>query len=349
MVSAHLRRVCCLCVEYLLKWVGWPESANSWEPASHVSGCAKLIAAYERAHPRNSAPNSDLHPLKHLPFCPLALASAAASSSSSGSTSTTAADASCSSASSSAAAASAASSAASVTTACNCAELTADSENEAETSDSEHEEKGKKKKKGSGKARKAQASNAKRPELPPDPPLHLLPPPPLPCTAPPPLLPAALKEKWVKSVCKRYALDQKALQPAPEVELPPDMPKVSCKPSAVPALLYCAAGFCSILCGGCVIVAQTFRLALILGASGVGKTTLLRRFGAAHTPQWDPNRSVISHFASYEEGERALSGVGFSSLPGWTKPYHVLSMGACVFVCEACSMQTPIWTEPVLC
>ncbi|GAA0140057.1 hypothetical protein LIER_01482 [Lithospermum erythrorhizon] len=34
-------------VQYLVKWIDWPESTNTWEPIEHLSECPLLIKAFE--------------------------------------------------------------------------------------------------------------------------------------------------------------------------------------------------------------------------------------------------------------------------------------------------------------
>lgn len=70
-----------------------------------------------------------------------------------------------------------------------------------------------------------------------------------------------------------------------------------------------------------------FNLGVIVGQSGSGKSTLLREFGIDSRLEWDNGRSIISHFESPEEAIDRLNAVGLSSVPTWTKPYNVLSMG----------------------
>lgn len=36
-------------VYYLIKWRGWPESANTWEPETNLSSCTDIIDAYEES------------------------------------------------------------------------------------------------------------------------------------------------------------------------------------------------------------------------------------------------------------------------------------------------------------
>jgi len=72
---------------------------------------------------------------------------------------------------------------------------------------------------------------------------------------------------------------------------------------------------------------KNFKIGVIVGSSGSGKSTLLKHFGVEEQPEWNPNKSVISHFDNPEDGINRLSSVGFNSIPSWYKPYHVLSNG----------------------
>lgn len=72
---------------------------------------------------------------------------------------------------------------------------------------------------------------------------------------------------------------------------------------------------------------KKFKLGVIVGGSGSGKSTMLKRFGIEEDPIWDPNKSIISHFESPEDGINRLSSVGFNSIPSWYKSYTVLSNG----------------------
>lgn len=44
-------------MKYLVKWVGYPSAANSWESAKNLSNATDLIEKYHDAHPRKSASN----------------------------------------------------------------------------------------------------------------------------------------------------------------------------------------------------------------------------------------------------------------------------------------------------
>lgn len=70
-----------------------------------------------------------------------------------------------------------------------------------------------------------------------------------------------------------------------------------------------------------------FKIGVIYGASGSGKSTLLREFGSEEMLEWDPTKSIVSHFDSEDEAINKLSAVGLNSIPTWTKPFHVLSNG----------------------
>lgn len=72
---------------------------------------------------------------------------------------------------------------------------------------------------------------------------------------------------------------------------------------------------------------KKFKLGVIVGSSGSGKSTLLKQFGIEEQPQWDLNKSIISHFNSPDDGINKLSSVGFNTIPSWYKSYGVLSNG----------------------
>ena len=68
-------------------------------------------------------------------------------------------------------------------------------------------------------------------------------------------------------------------------------------------------------------------IGVIVGASGTGKSTLLRDFGEPQKPEWIRDRSIASHFSSAEDASELLAAAGLMSVPEWIKPYHVLSNG----------------------
>ena len=70
-----------------------------------------------------------------------------------------------------------------------------------------------------------------------------------------------------------------------------------------------------------------FGIGVIVGASGTGKSTLLRDFGKSQTIEWDNTRSIASHFESAEIASELLAAAGLMSIPEWVKPYSVLSTG----------------------
>ena len=74
-------------------------------------------------------------------------------------------------------------------------------------------------------------------------------------------------------------------------------------------------------------IPNNFKIGVIIGSSGSGKSTMLKNFGIEEKPDWSSNKSVISHFNNPEDGINKLSSVGFNSIPSWYKPYHVLSNG----------------------
>ncbi len=77
---------------------------------------------------------------------------------------------------------------------------------------------------------------------------------------------------------------------------------------------------------------EAWRVGLIVGPSGSGKSTVARHlFGDRLVGRrvWPRDRAVIDALGDGPIGEVTglLTAVGFSSPPGWIKPYHVLSTG----------------------
>jgi GNAT superfamily N-acetyltransferase len=70
-----------------------------------------------------------------------------------------------------------------------------------------------------------------------------------------------------------------------------------------------------------------FQVGLIVGPSGTGKSTLLKRIGQEESINWDERKAVCSHFNSAEDAQERLGAVGLNSIPAWMRPYHVLSTG----------------------
>ena len=70
-----------------------------------------------------------------------------------------------------------------------------------------------------------------------------------------------------------------------------------------------------------------FNIGVIVGASGTGKSTLLQNFGSVGQHQWNPTKSIASHFESPVDANERLSAAGLMSVPEWVKPYQVLSNG----------------------
>jgi ABC-type lipoprotein export system ATPase subunit len=78
---------------------------------------------------------------------------------------------------------------------------------------------------------------------------------------------------------------------------------------------------------------EQWNVGLIVGPSGSGKSTLAKEwFGAALVTgyDWPAEAAIVDGFPeamSIAEVTALLSSVGFSSPPGWVKPFHVLSNG----------------------
>ena len=77
---------------------------------------------------------------------------------------------------------------------------------------------------------------------------------------------------------------------------------------------------------------QPWKIGLIVGPSGSGKSTIARHLFERElytSGNWPTDRAVIDCFGekSIRDITYLLTSVGFSSPPGWVKPYHVLSNG----------------------
>jgi len=71
---------------------------------------------------------------------------------------------------------------------------------------------------------------------------------------------------------------------------------------------------------------KEFGLGVIVGASGSGKSSLLKEFGIAENHSWNDG-SIASNFVSPNEASEKLSAAGLMSIPDWVKPFRVLSNG----------------------
>ena len=72
-----------------------------------------------------------------------------------------------------------------------------------------------------------------------------------------------------------------------------------------------------------------WKIGVICGASGSGKSTILRSLGEVKTPVFDNNKSVLSNFAPMppEEATKLLASMGLASVPSWIRPFCTLSNG----------------------
>jgi ABC-type lipoprotein export system ATPase subunit len=77
--------------------------------------------------------------------------------------------------------------------------------------------------------------------------------------------------------------------------------------------------------------AKTFdwNIGVILGGSGSGKTTILKKIGEVKKVLFDSNKPLISNFDWLEPKDASfvLTSMGLSSVPTWLRPFHTLSNG----------------------
>ena len=72
-----------------------------------------------------------------------------------------------------------------------------------------------------------------------------------------------------------------------------------------------------------------WNIGVILGGSGSGKTSILKKMGNIKQPNFDPNKPLISNFDWLEpkDASLVLTSMGLSSVPTWLRPFHTLSNG----------------------
>lgn len=72
-----------------------------------------------------------------------------------------------------------------------------------------------------------------------------------------------------------------------------------------------------------------WQIGLILGSSGSGKTTILKRMGDIKEFNFCNKKPLISNFdwLSPDNAARLLMSMGLSSVPTWLRPYNLLSNG----------------------
>jgi GNAT superfamily N-acetyltransferase len=73
-------------------------------------------------------------------------------------------------------------------------------------------------------------------------------------------------------------------------------------------------------------IPKDFGIGVVVGASGTGKSTLLKHFGKHEQPSWTQG-SIASNFKDAVDANERLSAAGLMSVPEWVKPYSVLSTG----------------------
>lgn len=74
---------------------------------------------------------------------------------------------------------------------------------------------------------------------------------------------------------------------------------------------------------------KDWNVGVICGASGSGKSTILRSLGEVAVANFDEKKPLISNFApmSPKEAANLLSSMGLASVPTWIRPFHSLSNG----------------------
>lgn len=75
---------------------------------------------------------------------------------------------------------------------------------------------------------------------------------------------------------------------------------------------------------------KDWRIGVVVGPSGTGKSSIGNALGENYDPAWPADRPVIDAIdaaGDFNSATAALSAVGLGSVPTWLRPYHVLSNG----------------------
>lgn len=74
---------------------------------------------------------------------------------------------------------------------------------------------------------------------------------------------------------------------------------------------------------------KDWNIGVICGASGSGKSTILKSLGEVKEAAFEDAKSVISNFDNFspQEATKVLSAMGLASVPTWIRPYSTLSNG----------------------
>lgn len=70
-----------------------------------------------------------------------------------------------------------------------------------------------------------------------------------------------------------------------------------------------------------------YGIGLIVGASGSGKSQLLKQIADPDYPEWDFGVAIAEHFDTATDAVERFYAVGLNTVPVWRLPYEVLSNG----------------------
>lgn len=70
-----------------------------------------------------------------------------------------------------------------------------------------------------------------------------------------------------------------------------------------------------------------YGIGLIVGASGSGKSQLLKQIAEPTYPEWDFGVAIAEHFETATDAVERFYAVGLNTVPVWRLPYEVLSNG----------------------